>query len=756
MFRPIIAALLAALATTAEARAESDAPVRRFALVVGVNSGGPSRTPLRYATSDAASFAQLLSALGGVNDDDRVILVDPDRAGFDGAVTSLARRMSAGAQASRVELIVYFSGHSDETGLMLGTDKLGYDAFRAALATLPADVRIAIVDSCQSGALTRRKGGAMRPPFLLDTSTKVRGQAILTSSSETEAAQESDRIRGSFFTHYLMTGLRGAADVTRDRRVTLNEAYQFAFAETLARTEGTQFGPQHPAYEIALSGTGDVVMTDLRATSASVTIDEALAGRVFLRDRNDQLIAELYKLEGRAVEIGLPPGTYKVRIEKAGEVLEGAVQVGERASAQVTRSGLGRTQLEVAQRRGDAEASAAHEVSVAAPPKRRVHRLLSLGLVPGLELPPPPDDAEVVKNLSYDLIYGSTDHLRGLAIASGATRATRSMRGVQLSSVLNMSDGDGTGLQLAIIANISKGPFTGIQVSTLGQRNQGELTGLQVATGANWNNNHVSGLQLAAGANIAHDMRGVQLSAGVNTAHAARGLQLTGGVNVARELRGVQVAMVNVAGDTTGLQLSLLNVGGDVTGLQLGLINVAQVVHGAQVGLVNVSKSMHGVPLGLFSYIRDRGLGVEVGVSVSQPLNLALRYDGGHRFYGYLGGGMFDFQDLGNGSVYLGVGLGARLFNVKDVTIEADILAARPTLGFSDRATDFLVRERIHAVFPLDEDLALFAGLSWFQYMGWNNRDNVAAPGTTVWDTTHKSGDFTLRTWPTFHAGLRI
>ena len=96
----------------------------------------------------------------------------------------------------------------------------------------------------------------------------MRGHAFLTSSSEDEAAQESDRIGASFFTHYLVSGLRGAADVTGEGKVSLNEAYQFAFHETLGRTSETQVGAQHPAYDIELSGTGDVVMTDLRQTSA--------------------------------------------------------------------------------------------------------------------------------------------------------------------------------------------------------------------------------------------------------------------------------------------------------------------------------------------------------------------------------------------------------------------------------------------------------------------------------------------------------
>jgi hypothetical protein len=178
-----------------------------------------------------------------------------------------------------------------------------------------ADVRIAVLDACASGAITRLKGTRRRRAFLVDESSEMRGYAFLTSSSEDEVAQESDRIGASFFTHYLVSGLRGAADMSGEGRVTLNEAYQFAFNETLGRTTETQAGAQHPSYDINLSGTGEVVMTDIRETSAVLVLGDDLTGRFFVRDANERLVVELYKPRGRSVELGLEPGTYSVRCE---------------------------------------------------------------------------------------------------------------------------------------------------------------------------------------------------------------------------------------------------------------------------------------------------------------------------------------------------------------------------------------------------------------------------------------------------------
>ena len=80
-------------------------------------------------------------------------------------------------------------------GLLLGEDRYSYRSLRDRLDQVPADVRIAVLDACASGAITRLKGGQPQPPFLVDESSDMRGHAILTSSAATEAAQESDRIR---------------------------------------------------------------------------------------------------------------------------------------------------------------------------------------------------------------------------------------------------------------------------------------------------------------------------------------------------------------------------------------------------------------------------------------------------------------------------------------------------------------------------------------------------------------------------------
>jgi len=285
----------------------------RYAFCVGANNGGPDRVLLRYADSDAESILNVLSDLGGVYSENKILLLDPDKRSFFSEFKKLKQKIeNSRSESIRKEVIFYYSGHSDDKHILLGKEKILYKDIKEAIDTLDYDVCIIILDSCSSGSFTRMKGGKKNPPFLMDSAYKMEGNAVLTSSSSDEASQESDLIRGSFFTHFLISGLRGAADATGDGRVTLNEAYQFAFNETLIQTEKTSIGPQHPNYIIQMSGTGDVIMTAIHENTSALIFSEDVSGKIYIHDDNENIVVELTKPSGRSIKIGLKEGKYRI------------------------------------------------------------------------------------------------------------------------------------------------------------------------------------------------------------------------------------------------------------------------------------------------------------------------------------------------------------------------------------------------------------------------------------------------------------
>ena len=112
-----------------------------------------------------------------------------------------------------------------------------------------------------------------------------------------------------------MSGLRGAADGNHDGKITLTEAYQFAYEQTLGRTHNTAHGPQHPAYDMQLSGTGDVVITDLRSTEATLVLPAALRGRITIVDKTGRVTVELTKEAGEPLSLALPDETYSMHVD---------------------------------------------------------------------------------------------------------------------------------------------------------------------------------------------------------------------------------------------------------------------------------------------------------------------------------------------------------------------------------------------------------------------------------------------------------
>ena len=318
----------------------ASAEVVRFALVAGNNHGADHGSSLRYAGRDAERFASLLTEIGGFDADRVVLLQDESAAEFRTTFAEIngAIRELSSLPVTDSLLVVYFSGHSDGMTLEFGSDRLAFNDLREMLDTSPATTKVAFVDSCHSGKLTASKGGRPGPAFdlVLSDNLDTDGTAIVTSSAGNENSQESGEIQGSFFSHYLMSGLRGAADQNHDERVTLTEVYEYAYAKTVVDTARTLSGPQHPAYDYRLSGRGEVVLTNLSMGRATLSFGPDADGSFVVVDRQRHaVVAELTKRAGDSRRLVLQPGVYAVGTRRAGRVLGQEISLGDGAEVQL-------------------------------------------------------------------------------------------------------------------------------------------------------------------------------------------------------------------------------------------------------------------------------------------------------------------------------------------------------------------------------------------------------------------------------------
>ncbi len=317
-------ALLLTLAATATGE------VRRVAVLVAHPEGGPGTEALRYVERDAEKVRHVLTELGGVDPADARLLVAPSADQVVEALAAAERRVGAHIAAGhRAVLLFYYSGHAAAGELQLGDSRLDMAAIRRALSSSAAEVRIGLLDACQSGAITRLKGGTRAPSFVVDAqdARSSVGYVIITSSSEHEASQESDDLRGSFFTHYLVSGLRGAADRSGDAQVSLDEAYAYAYDRTVVHTAGTRGGTQHPTYTYDLQGNGSVVLTRLAGLGALV-FPEAAEGTYLVYDVvRDAVVGEVEKPAGERRGLAVAAGTYAIRKRAAHHLLVQRVEI---------------------------------------------------------------------------------------------------------------------------------------------------------------------------------------------------------------------------------------------------------------------------------------------------------------------------------------------------------------------------------------------------------------------------------------------
>ncbi|MCC6336984.1 MAG: caspase family protein [Myxococcales bacterium] len=304
------------------------AETRRIAIVVGNNAGSGDLPPLRFAENDAGKMARVLVELGDVTAEDVQLLQGRGVGDLERAIARARERVSAFKQSPDVRSVVlfYFSGHSDGEAIELGREKLAYARLKALLAGTGADVRLSIVDACRSGAGLREKGGKPADPFTirLADALQATGEAFITSSAADEAALESSEVMGSYFTHNLISGLRGAADSSGDKLVTLAEAYRYAYDRTVSATAMLPVGAQHPNYDYRLSGQGELVLATLLKPSAALVLPQAERALVVDLAR-DQVLVEVPA--GPAREVALAPGDYGVRVFKDGQAFGGRVRL---------------------------------------------------------------------------------------------------------------------------------------------------------------------------------------------------------------------------------------------------------------------------------------------------------------------------------------------------------------------------------------------------------------------------------------------
>lgn len=302
----------------------------QFAIVIGNNHGDPSRSPLRYAEQDARKLHATLLQVGGFSEKNTRLLLGKNRKDILEAIQNIqpARPPFAkifGKNKTGGSLIlVYYSGHSENGSLELGSTRLSFQNLQREVRKLKGATTLFILDTCESGQMLLAKGGTTVPPISIPKADDQppSGEIIMTSSAALEESFESPEIQGSFFTHFLVSGLRGAADFNLDGNVSLAEAYSYASRETRAVTSKLRHD-QNPTLDIRLTGSGEIMLSTMGDPVPLLSLSPGEEGRfLILQKQTGVVVAEVHKEAGTSRHIAVPTGDLTIRKKKEGYFIE--------------------------------------------------------------------------------------------------------------------------------------------------------------------------------------------------------------------------------------------------------------------------------------------------------------------------------------------------------------------------------------------------------------------------------------------------
>ncbi len=285
-----------------------------YVLAVGSNqSFNKNFEQLKYAERDAERFGQTLLQHGGIDASQLTVVKSPSLATLRALFKDLELSWIQGTK----KFVFYFSGHADEDSLHLVDGPLAKTEFWQMINKLRADTKVMILDGCYTGAFLNKgvsQSAAIDVPKI--EFDEPSGSVYLSATSSSQVAFESDKLQSGLFTHNLIDGLNGDADINHDGVVTLWELYEFSFQRTKLASlaiPGSQI--QRPEFSAKLSGSGAIAMTFPNGRSGVVELNGDIAGDLHILSENGLAEINFYKARGRSQKLVLPAGAYQITLK---------------------------------------------------------------------------------------------------------------------------------------------------------------------------------------------------------------------------------------------------------------------------------------------------------------------------------------------------------------------------------------------------------------------------------------------------------
>lgn len=254
----------------------------RWAVIIGIGRyDRPEIPPLRYAVADAERLYEVLLGSAGFKRDQVLLLTDKTerKPTLRNVKWALGTFLARSAQKDDL-ILIFFAGHGapeidprgiESDGLAkylvpadadpddLYSTALPMDELSTIFTRIEAEQVVMFLDACYSGAAGGRTFASKRTrasridDVFLERLTRSKGRVIVTAARANEVSLELEDLGHGVFSHYLIQGIRGTADLDRDGMVALQELYQYLEQE-VSRKSRLAGGNQHPVLKGELEG----------------------------------------------------------------------------------------------------------------------------------------------------------------------------------------------------------------------------------------------------------------------------------------------------------------------------------------------------------------------------------------------------------------------------------------------------------------------------------------------------------------------
>ncbi len=223
---------------------DNSSEVKVWAVVVGV-AGYTHMPSLKYTDDDAYQiYAFLKSPKGGALPDNQIKVLVDDIATKENILKAMNQTFMKADKNDVV--LLYFSGHG-LNGSFLPFD---YDGYRNKLMHTEiqqifdrsqAKHKICFADACHSGSMLASKSSAETIDNYYGAFKNTEGgTALLLSSKASEFSLEDLGLRQGIYSHFLIKGLKGEADVNNNGIVTVKELFNFVHKRVTRYTNYVQ------------------------------------------------------------------------------------------------------------------------------------------------------------------------------------------------------------------------------------------------------------------------------------------------------------------------------------------------------------------------------------------------------------------------------------------------------------------------------------------------------------------------------------